>query len=297
MYVAIVGGNGGLGRAMQQCLPAVHNVRIIDQAPSSGAPTTNYRQVDILDLPALTEALRGAGAVIHLAAIRDPGMAPPETIFRVNTLGTYHVSLACEKLGITRIVFASSICYYGFLYNAKLLCPPYFPVDEKAPALPEDSYSLSKWIGEKIMSAFVQRTAGAVANLRYAYIMPNGASGDESAENAVTDFLPDEPNAKTWWTYVDMKDAASATWQALDYIAGQSNLCEAFNIGADDTHTTTPTFTLMERFFADTTLRFPNPLGPRSYAALFSNVKARQLLGFRPTPSTWRATLNAVTTH
>ncbi len=288
MNVAIIGGNGGLGCAMRQFPPAAHMVRIIDQAPTPGDPMTDYRQADMLDLPALTEALRGADAVVHLAAIRGPDMAPPETVFRVNTLGTYHVTLACEKLGISRIIFASSICYYGYLFNTKLLTPPYFPVDERSPGYPEDSYSLSKWIGEKIMSAFVQRTGGSVASLRYAYLMPGGATGDPLMPGGTSDFVVDEASAKTWWTYVDMQDAACVTWQALDYIAPQSNLCEAFNIGADDTHTTTPTYKLMEHFFSDTMMRFTAPLGRKSFAALYSNAKAREVLGFRPTPSTWR---------
>jgi UDP-glucose 4-epimerase len=274
---------------MQQTLPATHTAYVIDQASRSTTDTQiDYRQADILDLPALTEALRGADAVIHLAAIRSPDLAPPETVFRVNTLGAYHVTLACERLGISRIIYASSICYYGYLFRAKLVTPSYFPVDEKSPAYPEDSYSLSKWIGEKIMSAFVQRTNGSVANMRYAYLMAGGATGEPLTATGTLDFPADEASAKSWWTYVDLQDAAIVTWQALDYIANEPGLCEAFNIGADDTHTMTPSHKLLEQFFPDSAMRFSVPLEPKSCIALYSNMKAREVLGFRPTPSTWR---------
>jgi UDP-glucose 4-epimerase len=261
---------------------------VIDQAPITHDYTTDYRQADALDLPTLTDALSGTDAVIHLAAVRSPNSSSPETVFRTNALSTYHVTLACEKLGITRIIYASSICYYGYIFRSTLVSPPYFPVDEGSTSYPEDSYSLSKRVGEKIMSTFVQRTGGSVVSLRYAYLTSGGATGEQLSEDGTLEYGTDEVTAQTWWTYVDMNDAATATWQSLEYIAPRANLLTAFNIGADDTHSNTPTHALLERYFADSMMRFPNPLEPQSYTTLYSNVKARQLLGFRPTPSTWR---------
>ena len=289
MRVAIIGGNGDLGRAMYKCASSSHQIRIIDQAPTPKDAGADYRQADILDLPALTEALRGMDAVIHLAALRSPHLAPPETVFRVNAHGAYHVTLACEVLGIPQIVYASSICYYGYLFRAKLVSPPYFPIDENTPSYTEDSYSLSKRVGEEIMKAFVQRTNGAVASMRYAYLSGVAVGGAPFGENHAHDLALNEHAAKTWWSYVYVQDAAVVTWRALDYIGGRSNLHEAFNIGADDTHTLAPTRELLARFFADADPCYPNPLEPDSHAALFSNARARRILGFHPTPSTWRA--------
>jgi nucleoside-diphosphate-sugar epimerase len=292
MKVAVTGARGHMGRHVLAQRPPGCEVRSIDRVdPGELEPGADYRQIDIADLPAVKDALAGVDAVIHLAAIPAPQFAPPEELFRINVLGTYNVTLACEALGIRRSVFASSICYYGFLFRQVLVTPPYFPIDEDTPAYPEDSYSLSKRVGEEIMQAFVQRTGdGAVASLRYTFLAPDGASKGVPWDDSQD--LSDEA-AKSWWTYVDVDDAARATWQALDWLSGQRGVHEAFQIGADDTHTTTPTAELLARFFPGVAdLRFgarlETNLNNNPYTALYSNAKARRVLGFQPSPPAWR---------
>jgi nucleoside-diphosphate-sugar epimerase len=291
MKVAITGGLGDLGSTLLRQNPYGHELIAIDRgepAKATAAAGQRYIQADVCDLPALTDALRGADAVVHLAALRSPHVAPPETVFRVNTLGAYHVTLACEALGIHALVFASSICYFGYLFRQHLVSPPYFPVDEETPAYPEDSYSLSKRVGEQIMQAFVQRTGGAVASLRFAYLYPNGASGIPASRRDVGDMALDERWAKSWWTYVDLEDAGRVTWQALHYISERDHTHEAFNIGADDTHTTAPTRDALQQFFPSADLRHDEAAARDPHIALYSNAKAKRLLSFQPTPPTWR---------
>jgi nucleoside-diphosphate-sugar epimerase len=288
VLVAITGGNGDLGRAMQKRAPAGVDVRAIDQKPNATVPQADYRQADVLDLNTFTEALRDADAVVHLAAYRSPRAAPPETVFYTNTQGTYHITLACEALGIKHIVYASSICYFGYIFRADLTSPSYFPVDESMPALPEDSYSLSKCVGEEIMKAFVQRTDGAVASLRYAYLLPGGATGEPLARDSATDMTDHASSAKIWWTYIDMADAADVTWQALQYLGDKHHMHEAFNIGADDTHALTHTAELVKVHYPQVELRYGTLLESTPHTALYSNARARRLLGFRPTAPIWR---------
>ncbi len=138
------------------------------------------------------------------------------------------------------------------------------------------------------MQAFVQRTGVAVASLRYAYLLPGGATGEPLSPNSAKDMAGGVNSAKSWWTYVDLADAAAVTWRALQYIADRQNVHEAFNIGADDTHTLTPTAELVNRFYPQVELRFSTPNESFPHTALYSNARARRLLGFEPTPSTWR---------
>jgi nucleoside-diphosphate-sugar epimerase len=287
MNVAITGGSGRLGSLVARERPGGWNVRRLDtKGPADGEG--DFHPVDVGDLQSLTGALEGADAVVHLAAIINPYVAPPEQVFRVNALGTYNVTLACEVLGIPRIIFASSICYYGYLFRNDFVAPPYLPVDEDTPAFPEDSYSLSKRVGEEIMRAFVQRSGGAVASLRFCYLMEGGADHGVVSPNIGRSMPLDERRAKSWWTYVDVRDAAQAVWRALHYLEGKHSLHEAFNIGADDTHILAPTVQLLDQFFPGTERRFGTMLEANPHAALYSNTKARTVLGFRPTPATWR---------
>ncbi len=288
MLVAITGGDGDLGRAMQRCAPSGYSVRVIDRQAEPKSNTDDYRQVDVLELPALTEAFRNVDAVVHLAALRSPYEAPPATVFMVNAQGSYHVTLACEAMGIQSVVYASSICYYGYLFRSQLAEPPYFPIDEDTPSYAEDSYSLSKRVGEDIMKAFVQRTAGSVVSLRYAYLLAGGATGEPLKHDSARDMSTDASSAKSWWTYIDLDDAAAATWLALQYAVERHGSYEAFNIGADDTHASKPTMELLHQVYPQVELRYPTALGDTSFTALYSNTRARRTLGFRPSTSTWR---------
>lgn len=279
--VAVTGGCGRLGQAVMRQAPADWSVRSIDRREPEGR-LENFRRVDVCDFPALTEALAGTEAVIHLSAIPNPLLAPEEEVFRVNACGTNNVRLACEKLGIGRIVFASSVCYHGFVFQHELFNPPYFPIDEDSPTFAEDSYSLSKLTGEETLKAFARRAGGAALSLRFSLLVPDNMP-------ATFTIAADAQGAKELWAYVYLRDAAAAVWQALAFLEGRKNFHEAFIITADDTRSTAPTRELITRFYpAVTDLRFNHRLEDLPFCALYANRKARARLGFRPADPEWR---------
>jgi UDP-glucose 4-epimerase len=104
--VAVTGGSGRLGRFVAREVAATRAVTVLDRVPTpDGHP---FIQADIMDLAGLERALAGHDAVVHLAGIdMDFDVAEDETV-RVNTLGTWHVLQAAEKLGIRRVVLCSS---------------------------------------------------------------------------------------------------------------------------------------------------------------------------------------------
>ena len=55
-------------------------------------------------------------AVVHFAAIPRIMITPDNEVFRVNAMGTYNVIEAAVKLGITKIVIASSETTYGLVF-------------------------------------------------------------------------------------------------------------------------------------------------------------------------------------
>lgn len=272
-----------MGRSVWAHKPVEWEARLIDLR-DGGTGSADFHRLDVTDLDALKRALEGVDAVIHLAAIPSPYHGNDEQLFRANVQGTFNVMLACEAHGIGKVVYASSICYYGLLFRREMLMPAYLPLDEDHPSHPQDGYSLSKRIGEEIMRAFVQRTGGAVASLRYCYLAPTGA-----AKGVAPALSQPQSWAMSLFTYVDIEDAARVTWRALEHVQDKRGLYEAFQISADDTLMPEPTAELVHQWYPGVAdLRFDGKLAVNRYATLYSNDKARRVLGFEPSRPAWR---------
>ena len=85
-------------------------------------------------------------------------ITPDNELFRVNTMGTYNVIEAAVKLGIKKVIVASSETTYGVVFANEPKDPAYFPLDEEYDVDPMDSYALSKVINEKCARAFALRS-------------------------------------------------------------------------------------------------------------------------------------------
>ena len=95
----------------------------------------------------LDDRHEGFDAIVHLAAIPAPGLAPDAATFENNMQSTYNVFQAARRAGIKKIVYASSETVLGLPFDVD---PPYIPVDEEYPARPESTYSLVKHLEEQM---------------------------------------------------------------------------------------------------------------------------------------------------
>ena len=66
---------------------------------------------DVTVPDSLVEAVEGMDAVVHLAGTRSASR--PETFHRVNAVGTANLARACERAGVSRLVFMSSLAAQG----------------------------------------------------------------------------------------------------------------------------------------------------------------------------------------
>jgi UDP-glucose 4-epimerase len=106
---------------------------------------------DVLDLPALTEAMRGAEFVFHLAANADVrfGTEHPRKDLEQNTIATYNVLEAMRANSVKQIAFSSTGSVYG---EAKMI-----PTPEDAPFPVQTSlYGASKLAGEGLIAAYCE---------------------------------------------------------------------------------------------------------------------------------------------
>ena len=113
--VLITGGAGFIGNHVAQVLLKQGlEVKIYDLKPSSLSKVESV-QGDILDEVQLEQAAYGCDAIVHLAAqISVPrSIQNPEETYNINITGTQNVIACAEKMGIRRVLLASSAAVYG----------------------------------------------------------------------------------------------------------------------------------------------------------------------------------------
>ena len=155
MRVLFTGGSGKAGRHVVPVLTgAGHQVLNVDLVPLNAAGVPDLI-ADITDLGQVYSAMRshigmdsletGAGAqvfdaVVHFAAVPRILIAPDSETYRVNVMSTYNVIEAAAKMGVKKIIIASSETTYGVCFSEGQTDPAYLPLDEDYDVNPMDSY-------------------------------------------------------------------------------------------------------------------------------------------------------------
>ena len=103
---------------------------------------TSYAGLDELELGTMPSF----DAVVHFAAVPRILLKPDNETFRVNTIGTYNVIEAAVKMGIKKIIIASSETTYGVCFSNGETDPHSLPLEEDYDIDPMDSYGLSKLV-------------------------------------------------------------------------------------------------------------------------------------------------------
>jgi UDP-glucose 4-epimerase len=109
---------------------------------------------DNLDLPALTDAMRGADFVFHLAANADikDGWQHPRKDLEQNTIATFNVLEAMRANGVKRIAFSST----GSVYGEALVTPEKPTPETDAFPIQTSLYGASKTAGEGLLAAYAE---------------------------------------------------------------------------------------------------------------------------------------------
>jgi nucleoside-diphosphate-sugar epimerase len=278
--VVVTGGSGKLGGAVLDDLVAhgwdVHNVDLVPQRE----PVCPYTRIDLTDYGQTLEALlgidsryAGVDAVVHLAAIPAPGLTANAAVFDNNIVSTYNVFAAARAAGIRNVVWASSETVLGLPFETP---PPYAPVDEDYEGRPETSYSLSKYLGEKMAEQVCRQVPEMkIYGLRFSNVMLPADYAAFPGYNA-------DPGSRSWnlWGYIDARDGAQAVRKALNH---SGTGADVFVIANADTVMSTPSAQLMAGAFPD--VRLTKELG--THETLLSIDKARRVLGYEPEHN-WR---------
>lgn len=290
---------GGSGKAGKHVIPYLleqgHRVVNIDLVPLD-CPGVDNIITDITDsgqvfnvmssYAALDELEPGVGvpkfdAVVHFAAVPRILIKPDNETFRVNSMGTYNIIEAAVKLGIKKVIIASSETTYGVCFSDGETNPHSLPLEEDYDVDPMDSYGLSKVVNEKTARSFQRRSGIDI----YALRIGNVIEPHEYAELFPGYFKHPEVRRRNAFCYIDARDLG----QIVDLCLAKDGLgFEIFNAGNDTNGAIMPTKELAERFFPGVPIT--RKLG--EHEALFSNLKIREVLGFKEQHD-WRKYVSA----
>jgi len=279
---------GGSGKAGKHVIPYLldqgHRVMNVDLTPLN-YPGVDNLVADITDSGQMFNAMSsyagfdelepGNGvpkfdAVVHFAAVPRILINPDNETFRVNTMGTYNVIEAAVKLGIKKIIIASSETTYGICFSDGKTNPNVLPLEEDYDVDPMDSYGLSKVVNEKTARSFQRRSGFDI----YALRIGNVIEPHEYAELFPHYFKNPEVRRRSAFCYIDARDLG----QIVDLCLKKEDLgYQIFNAGNDNNGAIIPSKELAEQFFAGVPIT--RELG--EHEALFSNRKIREVLGFR----------------
>ena len=267
--VLVTGSAGRVGSAVvRELQDHGYQVTPVDR---SAQRQEESRALDMQDLGHVTGVMHGVDAVVHMAAIPSPRRDPPEVVFRNNVMSTFNVLEAAALLGVRNVVLASSISALGYAFRHRDFNPLHIPIDETHPLLSQDSYGLSKMVGEELAQGFVRRTPDlAVSSLRFTWVLDQ----EEIQVARKAREQRESSGGGAFWTWVDVRDAACACRLAME---NNRPGHEAFYIAAPEMRLDIPIEELLARHFPG-----DYPVAPeiQGSASPVDCGKARRLLGW-----------------
>src|SRR3984957_3467543 len=208
-------------------------------------------------------------AVVHFAAIPRVMIEPDNVTFATNVVSTYNVIEAAMKLGVGKVVIASSETTYGVCFAEGDKDFHSFLLEEDYDIDPMDSYGLSKVCNEKTARAFAMRYQADIYALRIGNVIERHEYGPFKG------YAANPPVRKrNAWSYIDARDLGEIVRLCLE----KDGLgFQVFNATNDTITLSEPTVKALARLCPDT----PVTRTMGEFEAPLSNRKIREVLGFK----------------
>ncbi len=222
----VTGGSGYIGALLvEELSKAGRDVRVLDSllhgqediAAEQERAGVEVIRADVRDEAARTRALTDAQEVVHLAAIvGDPACAlDPKASDDVNVGATRALVADANRLGVERLVFASTCSNYGRMVD------PNVPITEEGELRPVSLYAEQKVGMEQLI---LNGGAGATKPtcLRFATVYGVGRRMrfDLTVNEFTRDLWADRElevfGEQFWRPYIHVRDAARAVRTVLD---------------------------------------------------------------------------------
>jgi len=287
--VVVTGGAGYVGSIVTaHLLLEGHSVVVLDRLAGGGESMLGYvshpafRFVcgDVRDRSLVSQALDGAGAVIHLAAIvGEPACKPHEReAWSINFEGTLVTLEVAEALRIPRLLYVGTCSNYG-------VSSPDVLVDEDAPLNPLGVYAQSKVEAEQAVLAHCGNTRTSVLRLGTICGLSPSMRFDllvnEMARAAVLGDTIDIFAPDAWRPFLHIRDAARAmAWELAAQVAPTGR--RVFNVVGDN-YRKRDLGALVSRHYPHARIEVTDKVpDPRDYRVSGNRIRER---GFEPTMS------------
>ena len=214
-------------------------------------------------------------AVVHFAAIPRVLIEPDNVTFQTNVMSTYNVIEAAMKLGVRKVIIASSETTYGVCFAEGDKDFHSFPLEEDYDIDPMDSYGLSKVCNEKTARAFAMRYKTDIYALRIGNVIEPHEYGPFKG------YAANPPVRKrNAWSYIDARDLGEIVRLCLE----KDGLgFQVFNATNDTITLNIPTKEALKQVAPNT----PVTREMGEFEAPLSNRKIREVLGFKEAHN-WR---------
>lgn len=191
--VLITGAGGRIGSELAARLRERYDLRLqYHRAVPERPPVPDYVVADVARAEEIGPAMHGMDAVVHLAG--EPSTrAGWESVLEANIVGTYTVFEAAQRVGVPKIVFASTNHVMG-MYDRDHAWPVY----AGQPVRPDSLYGVSKAFGEALGRHYADQYGMSVICLRIGW------------------FLPRPHDAIGLWMWLSPRDCAQIVWRALE---------------------------------------------------------------------------------
>jgi nucleoside-diphosphate-sugar epimerase len=293
MRILFTGGSGKAGKHAVAYLRAQGH-HVINADLVIAGDDTNAVQIDLMDFGQVIGAMSqfvdfaeldtGSGvprydAVVHFAAVPRVMIGTDGVCFAANTQTTYNVIEAATKLGIPKIIFASSETTYGICFADGEVKPDFIPVTEDHPTVPHDSYAMSKVCNEATARSFQARTGADIYGLR----INNVIEPHEYAQNFPA-FMDDPAlRRRNIFAYIDARDLG----HMVDCCVRTDGLgYQVFNVANDDCSVNISSADVATQFYQGV----PQTRELGRFETFYDTTKAKQMVGFAPKHG-WRDSL------
>ena len=191
--VLITGAAGRIGQVMRSGLKERYDLRLMYHRTVLEAEEGEEVVLgSVADLAAITEAVDGVDAVVHMAG--DPETSATwESVLEKNIQGVYCTYEACKNKGVKRVIFASTNHVTGFYELDGVYTTP------EMPERPDSLYGVSKAFGEDLGRYYVDQYGLEVICLRIGSFQPDSAVIERKSDRILSTWLSHRDCVQLVW--------------------------------------------------------------------------------------------------
>lgn len=283
--VLITGAKGKIGRWVIDAFRSeAQNIVGVDLTrPETGESPfgETYVAADVSSFGEISQVVTrwNPDTIVHLAAVPHAAIRPRSETFETNVLCAFNVFEAAAQ-NDAEVIWTSTTEVHGDA-RAKLenQDPPF---SELLPLHPQNTYSLSKALGERMASYYARDRNATITTIRPSWANePGGYNVGEVREwYTPSESDPSDPVNAHFWSYVDVRDIAGLITQV--HGAGMEGHTRLFAV-ANDTYLDTPTADVVRQVFGSE----PKTDELSGYQSAYSTQMSQEHIGWSPSHS-WR---------